>query len=820
VLSPENERIFLVHYPGRYVFTDSIIVYGVGDTWYIPIEDLVLSLGLFIETSKDKKIVKGFILDKDNEFEIDTKTCELDFKGDTKKYPCEKVSFYDGALYGEMKFLEEWLPVKLKSFPLKSEIAVYPDALLPPLAKIEREKKSSDKYKRQDIAYNEIEVPRSWLDGFSLDAKVGRREDRNENLELGYYTQEYRFNAEFLKTDLYAYYNIEQPGSYDVWGSLSVKDPKRDLFGIGGSRLELGYFNADRIPLIIGGERWLGLYYSNKPMEYPSTFGVKDFAGELLNGWEVELYQNGVFLGRRTSGKDGRYNFRKIPLYYGSNNFKFIFYGPHGEERIEHKNYSFGKTFFKDKAGIYFLGLGLDRNNNPSAQVSYERTLFDNLTMRAGYSQYQFLEKKQDYFSLGFDSYIRTLIFGGNFGYQKDTQGMVGEGSLRTRVGFLNLGVAGAYAENYKSLSFSPFNEIKYEIKGDLSFPIKFIPGFNTRFRYEKREFYDQPSRTIIEGRASFFNRFLNLDGSYIYTPDGLDNGDIGVRKAWDEHSFRLRTKYNVYKFNSYGLNYRLRALKNFSLGVDFEYYEDIKLMSYMVNTSYNFNKFILELNAESNSAGTLRGWLKIGTGLLLNTPRKKVDFFGEALNGKGFAEAFVFLDVDNDGVYDSNEKALEGVEILLKSKRKNVKTNSNGYAFLNHLPTNTSTLLQVVEDSLPNIYWVPRKKNLKFYARQGKVSKIDIPIAVVGEVEGEVFTQNSKESVARINVFLFNKKGKVIKKTITDNTGYFIFQKVSPGSYYVIPNIKGKEFEPRRTLAIIPKDGDTISGLSFKLKK
>jgi len=797
-----------------------MIIYGAGDVWYLPLEDFVSSLGLYIEFSGDKKSAKGFIIDKDVEFEIDSKACELELKGNTEKYPCEKVVFYDGALYAEMGFLEKWLPMKIKALPLKSEIAVYPDLLLPPLAKLQREKKSSDRFKRQDLDYNEIEIPRSWIDGFSLDAKVGRREDRSDDLELGYFTQEYRFNAEFLKTDLYAYYHSEQPGSYDTWGSLSVKDPKRNLFGIGGSKLELGYFNADRIPLIVGGQRWLGLYYSNRPTEYPSTFGVKDFAGELLKGWEVELYQNGVFLGRRASGKDGRYNFNKIPLYYGSNNFKFIFYGPHGEQRVENKKYSLGKTFFKDKVGVYFLGLGLDRNDNPSAQVSYERTLFDNFTMRAGYSQYHFQSKKRDYFSAGFDSYIRSLIFGGNFGYQKDTKGMVGEGSLRTRLGVFNLGVAGAYAENYRSLSFSPFNEIKYQISGNLSFPIKFIPGFNTRFKYEKREFYDQPSRTIIEGRASYFNRFLSFDGSYLYTPDGLDNGEIGIRKTWTDHFFRLQSNYNVFKFTSYGLTYRLNALEDFSLGADFEYYEDINLLSYMINASYNFNKFIFELNAESNSAGTLRGWLKIGTGLLFNTPRKKVDFFGKSLSGKGFAEAFVFLDADNDGVYDSDEKPVGEVELLLKGKRAKSKTNKNGFAFLNHLPVDTPTLLEIVEDSLPNIYWVPRKKNVKFYARQGKVSKINIPIAVVGEIEGEVSSQNSKDSMSRITVFLFNKKGKVIKKTMTDNTGYFIFQKVSPGDYYVIPNKKGRKFEPGRTLAIIPKDGDTISGLSFKLRK
>ena len=53
-----------------------------------------------------------------------------------------------------------------------------------------------------------------------------------------------------------------------------------------------------------------------------------DITGPLLDGWQVELYWNEQLVGYRQNGVNGQYNFPNMPVSYGLNTFKLVFYGP------------------------------------------------------------------------------------------------------------------------------------------------------------------------------------------------------------------------------------------------------------------------------------------------------------------------------------------------------------------------------------------------------------------------------------------------------------------------------------------------------------
>ena len=69
-----------------------------------------------------------------------------------------------------------------------------------------------------------------------------------------------------------------------------------------------------------------------------------DITGPLKDGWEVELYWNEQLVGYRQNGKNGEYSFPQIPVSYGLNTFKLIFYGPYGEIKTETKRYYSGTS--------------------------------------------------------------------------------------------------------------------------------------------------------------------------------------------------------------------------------------------------------------------------------------------------------------------------------------------------------------------------------------------------------------------------------------------------------------------------------------------
>lgn len=91
------------------------------------------------------------------------------------------------------------------------------------------------------------------------------------------------------------------------------------------------------------------------------------FNGDIQPGWDVELYQNGILIARTLSNDVGYYSFDDVPLFFGNNQFKLIFYGPHGEVRTENQ-----------QLYINHNNLNAKQENYSFSMVDFEDTLFKN----------------------------------------------------------------------------------------------------------------------------------------------------------------------------------------------------------------------------------------------------------------------------------------------------------------------------------------------------------------------------------------------------------------------------------------------------------
>lgn len=80
-----------------------------------------------------------------------------------------------------------------------------------------------------------------------------------------------------------------------------------------------------------------------------------DINGPLSDGWQVELYQNNQLIEFRQSSIGGRYQFANVPVSYGLNTFKLVFYGPYGEILTEERNYYSGTSPVKTGEFGYVL---------------------------------------------------------------------------------------------------------------------------------------------------------------------------------------------------------------------------------------------------------------------------------------------------------------------------------------------------------------------------------------------------------------------------------------------------------------------------------
>ena len=134
----------------------------------------------------------------------------------------------------------------------------------------------------------------------------------------------------------------------------------------------IGSFNwgmsfAPPIELVAQADAGRGINFSNIPIENATQFGTDTISGDLLDGWEVELYRGNTLLDVKRSDGSGRFVFRDVALLFGENNIILKFYGPQGQFRQESRPVNIGRGMapegklwsrfsFTDQGENIFLG--------------------------------------------------------------------------------------------------------------------------------------------------------------------------------------------------------------------------------------------------------------------------------------------------------------------------------------------------------------------------------------------------------------------------------------------------------------------------------
>ena len=72
-------------------------------------------------------------------------------------------------------------------------------------------------------------------------------------------------------------------------------------------------------------------------MVQPDGFGFTSLRGNAPEGWDVELYRNGILTDFLIVGASGSYEFPRVELGFGENILRSVAYGPQGQvhERVE-----------------------------------------------------------------------------------------------------------------------------------------------------------------------------------------------------------------------------------------------------------------------------------------------------------------------------------------------------------------------------------------------------------------------------------------------------------------------------------------------------
>ena len=212
--------------------------------------------------------------------------------------------------------------------------------------------------------------------------------------------------------------------------TLGKKDPQGKLLGpLQATSFSLGDVRIPSFPIMGGSKYETGVVVGNTPLNLLQEYDTTFFAGNLSPGWDVELHRNDILLDTQRVGVKGRYDFEDVSLYYGNNDFKLIFYGPQGQERIETERIVVGNGMIKKGSSQYQFSVtqkdeklfdpkdlqGTMDKNSPRLVAKYTHGLDQNLSLESGLLSQQTNGKRHDYLNVGGQGYLKEAYVRGNY---------------------------------------------------------------------------------------------------------------------------------------------------------------------------------------------------------------------------------------------------------------------------------------------------------------------------------------------------------------------------------------------------------------------
>ncbi|MBT5471975.1 MAG: carboxypeptidase regulatory-like domain-containing protein [Nitrospina sp.] len=822
VFDPAKAELLILEFRyGRYLLSDGIIGYLHRGGLFLPLGEVAQMLDLAITVDPEAKKADGWVLEENRRFALDVARREVVSKGKPGSFDPNLVVTYPEDIFVDSTLLAKWFPVDFEFDLSTLLVTVTSVESLPFEDRLKREEAHArlGAGTGEKLNYLRKEPPYSLFSWPSIDSSL--------NLDYDNGTDRIGMNSStlvsgdflFMHTDLFVDGNKE-----DTLTNLRLimgrQDPFGQLFGpLHISEFSMGDIFSPQIPLIADSNSGAGFQVSSFPLLHESEFDRINLRGELLVGWEVELYRNEILLNAQTTpNADGRYEFLNVPLLFGSNVIRLVFYGPQGQKKEEVQRLNVGKdqappgknyfrfaTTFQDKD---LFEVGNEENIVPGKGDGKARYIAEFqhgvnrwLSLAGNFASLP-LEDGRRYFStLG----LRSGLLGASTRVdltKNDIGGTALEAAVLTNLQGLNI-----FMEHTRFFDFQSEREdnlsdpvdSRSKVRLDSSIPtwgiFPRIP-WSIKGEIEKRE--SGVDQIELTNRLSAF--LFNFSASNTLGWSLIRGGEaepvttgtgafqlsgrlwkVPLRGSLD---YEIKPKAELTS-TSISSDYRLDQDFSASLGLNRQLNGD-ELTTYNAGLNRRFKTFAIGIDGTYNDDGAF----SIGTSITYSIGRepRKGSWVtsSDRLARSGMVSARVFLDENNNQIFDKGDEPLKDVKF--RSGSRDQKTDKDGFALLTGLSSNRPSSIVLDIASLEDPFWVPSRAGYEVVTRPGKPILLDFPITPTGEIEGTVFliSGDSPKAVSNVQLQLVNAKQKVIQTIKSEFDGFYLFQIVPPGKYWI----------------------------------
>ena len=819
----ENELLILETFIEGEPRDEALLAYSTTDTkkLLISLTSFVNALGVPINVNPESGRAEGWYITEDNQFLLNY-PFEHAVMGQ-KRYQLKEGSaeLHFDDIYVSASALEGLFNVNLELNFSALQLFITPKETLPYQAKNERYVKWNQLQKARDMVKNRPQAPRQDIEyqmaakpTVRIDTRTGVNKRDGSSHEL---TQNI---SAITQGDLFGFSHqtvtslLKQAGEDYEIDSFEVlfrkQDDKNDLFGpLNASMVQWGDITLTPTPLIEGTRKGRGIEVSNQPISYvrdPNNLTIEGFAPP---NWDVEVFQDERLVDFITIDSSGRYEFTAVPLRSGLNIFRIVEHGPNGELRETTRRYFLGTGQVKEGEFLYSLaalegtkplieiGNNADRQDLGSAfQLNSSYGLTPELTLTSGLYNGAINTLDTTAATVGLRASVWESFL------QLDTMaeengGRIYSASARrnfTRTFQLLVGgeTSSGFSGTVRPDKSSYYARIDNSIQLGELHPIGFSVGY-------RREFFNDGQSPVTRWQNrlnTFFNRFnvsneLELEQRE-NTPDLLQ-GDFLVRKNAFGGYWRGQVSYRNQEkqFDFESINLR----GQFQLAPTVTYIGEInrtllneKETRLNNRLTWEWDALRLGLETEINNSGEYRLGFNVGTTFVPNemgyTPMAS-----RTASSEGNVLVRVFLDENEDKIYQEGEEVLPGVTIRNRSRGGTAITTDNGVAALGRMAVFQPNQMLVDSTTLPDFYMQPADALVSVIARPGIIGTVDMPIYLLGEIAGTITLNQGGETtiLEGAPVTIYDEAGKRLSSLKSEYDGFYVFPSLRMGNYKLV---------------------------------
>lgn len=640
----------------------------------------------------------------------------------------------------------------------------------------------------------------------------------NVALRLGAAVMGGEFNLA-LQQNLDNKFDIKNQQYYWRWANNKMK---------GLRQINLGKLYTESTTNI--GSSLLGGSFSNTPTTHRSSYGTYTLSDFTEPEWMVELYVNNVLVDYKKADASGFFSF-EVPLVYGATAVRLQYYGPWGEIRSVEKYINIPYTLIPTGNFEYRITAGVldDTTSRKFTRASFNYGLSNSVTIGGGA---EYLSPATNHLQQFIPYLSASARIGGSIllsaTYDHDVR-VKGDLNYRLPSDIQLEASYTSYLHGQTAIRTSYTEERRLSISAPLS-----------------RKKFSLYSRLSLNNNVTLFSQFYSCDlmlttvflgvsSSLTTTAQKYGKNDLDIYSTLNL-SMRLpgrfilspsaRYNYNRAELVSYGAKIEKLFGHRLYLGAGFEHHPNSNYSSIDFGLRYDFSFARFGFNARKS--GGVYSLSENASGSIMVDPTNK--YIGAGTRGavsRGGVVVYPFLDINGNGIKESNEPRVQGV---------NVVTNSGLISYserdtlirISELEPYADYFITFDDIKLDNIAWKLKYRTMRIAADPNLYKKVYLPVMVLGEAGGMVYLTRGQATngIGRIRINFFRASdSQLVYSVLTEDDGFFTKMGFAPGKYYASldPEQLEKTNLSTNNMRIdfeieACEDGDYVDDLEFNL--